>query len=422
MKRTIMPKSLTGKVKVPPSKSLSHRAIIAGSLSQGISRIDNIIYSQDIIATLNIMEQFGANIKRGKDYVVIDGIKEFKVPNSALECNESGSTLRFMIPIGLMVGGKCEFSGKGKLVNRPIDSYIEILEKQGISYEYKGELPLVTNGNLKSGEFKLPGNVSSQFITGLLFVLPLLEGNSKIIIEGDLESKAYVDLTLDVLKTFGIEVLNINHTEYIIRGSQKYISRDYYVEGDYSQVAFWVVAGTIGKEIIIEGVSEFSLQGDRKVVDIVREMGGNLEFEGDNLKVSPSKTRGIEIDGSQCPDIIPVLSVLGAFSEGKTIVTNGARLRIKESDRIKSTVDIINKLGGTAAESEDGLVVEGVESLKGGAVDSWNDHRIAMSAAIAAIRCQDIVKITGSSSVNKSYPAFFEDYIQLGGRVSGEYL
>ncbi|MCT4631780.1 MAG: 3-phosphoshikimate 1-carboxyvinyltransferase [Firmicutes bacterium] len=422
MKRIITPEILSGKVKVPPSKSLSHRAIIAASLCEGKSKVDNILFSEDIIATLNIMEQFGAQIVRGKDYVIIDGIKDFKIPEKELQCNESGSTLRFLIPMGLLSGGQCTYVGNGKLVSRPIDTYIKILEEQGIDYKYDGSLPLTLDGTLKAGDFVVPGNISSQFITGLLFVLPLLEENSKIIIEGPLESKGYIDLTIDILKTFGIDILNLNHQEYIIRGGQKYKARDYYVEGDYSQVAFWIVAGIIGDGIEIEGINEFSLQGDRRVLDIVKEMGADLEFKDNNLIVSPSKTKGITIDGSQCPDIIPVLSVLAALSQGETRVVNGARLRIKESDRIKSTIDIINRLGGNAVETEDGLIIEGKDSLKGGSVDSWNDHRIAMSSAVAAIRCEGKVTITGSSAVNKSYPTFYEDYTQLGGKVSGEYI
>lgn len=422
MKRVIMPRNLSGSLRLPPSKSLSHRAIIAASIANGVSKIDNVMYSDDIIATLDIMEEFGAKIQRGKDTLIIEGTQNFKLPNRPLDCKESGSTLRFLIPFGLMVDGECEFVGRGKLVTRPIETYIEILKKQNIDYEYSGKLPLKLNGKIKADEFIVPGNISSQFITGLLFVLPMLEKDSKIIIQGKLESKGYIDLTIDMLSLYGVTIDHDNYEEFYIKGNQTYQSRDYCIEGDYSQLAFWIVAGTIGERIEIDNIRENSLQGDKKVIDIVQSMGGNLRFEGDRLIVEPAHTKGVTIDASQCPDIIPVLCVLGALSDGETRIINGDRLRIKESDRIKATIDIIEKLGGFAVETSDGMIIKGNSKFHGCELDSWNDHRIAMAGAIGGIRARGKVSISRSGAINKSYPSFFQDYEKLGGKIYGEYL
>ena len=278
------------------------------------------------------------------------------------------------------------------------------------------------NGKLKAGNYEIDGNISSQFITGLLYALPLLDGDSKLTINKNLESKGYIDLTLEILELTGIEIVNNDYKSFDIKGNQIYKPFDYTVEGDYSQVAFWIVAGIISanrdNEVKCLHVNKNSLQGDRKIIEIVERMGANIEIFDDYVIVKPSKTKGTVIDISQCPDIGPILTVLGALSEGETRIINGERLRIKESDRITSIKTELNKLGANVAEEGDSLIIQGVEGFKGGVtVNSWNDHRIAMSLAIASTRCEKEIILEEAESVRKSYPHFWDDFVKMGGEI-----
>lgn len=417
----IIPKKLKGEISIPPSKSVSHRAIIAAGLSQGTSIIDNILFSQDILATCKAMEALGANIEYGPQSIKITGSPSLDVTTGEIDCFESGSTLRFLIPLVALTGKEMTLKGRGKLVSRPIDTYYTIFENQNLEYApTDGGLPLKIQGRLKAGEYSLRGDISSQFITGLLFALPLLKEDSKIILTNHLESKGYVDLTLDILDDFGIKIENKNYKEFIIKGNQRYQSRDFSIEGDFSQAAFWIVGGLLGEEIESKSIRMDSLQGDKAILSIVEKMGGELVYDSKSIKALASKTKGITIDASQCPDLVPILAVLGALSEGTTKIINAKRLRIKESDRLKAISTELNKIGAQIEELEDGLIIKGQKSLIGGEVESWNDHRIAMALAIASIKCKEKVKIKGYESVTKSYPHFFKDFKYLGGDIHGD--
>lgn len=413
----IKPKLLKGNIVVPSSKSLGHRGIIAAALSRGISRVDNIQLSKDIEATMEIMKELGAVVNIEDQNLYIDGRKMFSYEKKLdLRCRESGSTLRFLIPLALTKDGDYIFHGEGKLISRPLEPYYEIFEEKGIKYSREEDgLPLKVSGKLTSGTYRVRGDISSQFITGLLFSLPILEGNSRIQITTKLESKGYIDLTLDILKDFGIEIENNNYKEFNIRGAQKYNSRNYYVEGDYSQGAFFLIAGALGSSIVCSGLNKDSLQGDKVILDILEAMGCNMEESEEGIKVNPSKTKGIEIDASNCPDLVPVLTVIASLSEGETKIVNAKRLRIKECDRLYAITKELNKLGANIIELEDSLIISGVNELKGGEVDSHNDHRIVMALAIAATRAKGDVIINNPSAVEKSYPNFFKDYFKLGG-------
>lgn len=413
----IKPKLLKGNIVVPSSKSLGHRGIIAAALSRGISRVDNIQLSKDIEATMELMKELGAVVNIEDQNLYIDGRKMFSYEKKLdLRCRESGSTLRFLIPLALTKDGDYIFHGEGKLISRPLEPYYEIFEEKDIKYSMEEDgLPLKVSGKLTSGTYKVRGDISSQFITGLLFSLPILEGNSRIQITTKLESKGYIDLTLDILKDFGIEIENNNYKEFNIRGAQKYNSRNYYVEGDYSQGAFFLVAGALGSSIVCYGLNKDSLQGDKVILDILEAMGCNMEESEEGIKVNPSKTKGIEIDASNCPDLVPVLTVLASLSEGETKIVNAKRLRIKECDRLHAITKELNKLGANIIELEDSLIISGVNELKGGEVDSHNDHRIVMALAIAATRARGNVIINNPRAVEKSYPNFFKDYFKLGG-------
>lgn len=415
----INPKKLNGNISIPSSKSLSHRAIISASLSLGESNIDNLIFSDDIYATLEGMEKLGSQIEKiSPRSLKIKGQNSVEV-NPIIDCKESGSTLRFLIPISLLWDNMTTFTGRGKLTSRPLDEYYKIFDKQDIKYtNNNGELPLSLQGSIRPGSFEIEGNISSQFITGLMFTLPLLRGDSKIIIKDELESKGYVDLTIDILSKFGIEIINKDYKEFIINGNQEYKNIDYNVEGDFSQAAFWIVAGILGEKINSNNLNINSLQGDKVVINLVKKMGGNIEINHDFIKTTESKTKGIIIDASQCPDIIPIMTVLAALSEGQSKIINASRLRIKESDRLKAISTELNKLGADVIEVGDSLIINGKASLKGGIVDSWNDHRIAMALAIASIKATEEVTITNSDAVNKSYPHFWEDFKGVGGEIN----
>ncbi len=415
----ISPGKLSGDIEIPTSKSVCHRAVICAGLSTGISNIHNVVFSQDIEATCGAMRSLGVEVQEKTNFLQVKGTDKLEVKNPNINCFESGSTLRFLIPIGAVMGKQVTFQGKGKLVERPLEPYYEIFDIQKVSYENTdGKLPLTINGKLKPGEYKIKGDISSQFISGLLFALPLLNGDSKIIITTELESKPYVDLTIEMLEKFSVHVENNDYKEFIIKGNQTYSSSDYKVEGDFSQAAFWLTAGLLGKNMVCHGLDMNSLQGDKAILKIIENMGGQISIEEDKVTAMHSKTRGTIIDASQCPDLVPVLTVLAALSEGTTEIINAARLRIKESDRLSAISWELNRIGADIEEKEDGLVIRGKENLTGGVVNSWNDHRIAMALAVASIKCKEPVIIKDAFCVKKSYPNFWQDFKALGGNIN----
>lgn len=407
----ITPNKLSGTVRIPPSKSVAHRLIISAALAKGTSRISNIYLSKDIIATIDAMKALGADIVVDGDTATVHGIE--KAPEKAvINCNESGSTLRFLIPVVCALGVECTFIGAGKLPERPITPYIEELPKHGIEFDFdranNGEiLPCTVRGKLTSGTFKIAGDISSQFITGLLFALSILDGDSEIQLTSHLESRPYVDITLDCLKNFGAEITE-TPSGYIAKGGQKLLAKDGRVEGDYSQAAFFEVANCLGCKINIEGLNVNSFQGDKKIVEICSKIVYN---ENDSLS-------SFSLDCSDIPDLVPILTVLACFCSGRSYITNVARLRIKESDRLEAVSSCLNKLGGKVTAYADRLEIEGVERLNGGIAESYNDHRIAMAMAVAAIKCTSPLTILNAQCVEKSYPEFFKDYSVLGGKIN----
>ncbi|MCR5647633.1 MAG: 3-phosphoshikimate 1-carboxyvinyltransferase [Acholeplasmatales bacterium] len=416
----ITPNKLHGEVIIPPSKSLSHRAIIAASLASGKSKISNVLYSNDIKATINAMRACGAKIEEFEDYLIIEGSNVIRKEN-IIDANESGSTIRFMIPIALVANEEVTFIGHNHLVKRPLDTFLEIFDKQGIKYE-RGEdyLPLKVKGGLKSGEFTVRGDISSQFITGLLYALPLLDGDSIIHISTELESKGYIDLTIDILKMFGIEIENRNYQDFYIKGNQKYKPCDYIIEGDYSQSAFFLVANALGADIKLKAMEEKSHQGDKKIIDDMKAFGFDSKFSNGELILSGNESKGAIIDFSQSPDLGPALTVLASLSKGRSEFINASRLRIKECDRITCMKEEINKLGGNVTELQDGMIIDGVDMLHGGVVDSHNDHRVAMSLAMATLKMDGELKILNASSVSKSFPHFWKVFESLGGKIRYE--
>ena len=420
MNVTIKPNKLSGTIQIPPSKSLSHRAIIAAALAEGESVISNVLYSKDILATIDAMRACGAKIKEYRDHLVIHGSKVKRV-QSVINANESGSTIRFMIPIALVSDEEIEFRGENHLVKRPLDTFLEIFDSLGIKYT-KGEdyLPLKVYSGLKCGTFKVRGDISSQFITGLLYALPLLDGDSKIVITTNLESKGYIDLTLDMLKKFGIEIENKEYKEFIIKGNQSYKPYNYTIEGDFSQSAFFLVADALGADIKLSCMNMDSHQGDKKILTDMEDFGSNIIFENDVLSLENKALHGATIDFSQSPDLGPALTVLAALAEGESNFINAGRLRIKECDRITAMRIELEKMGAKIIEHKDGMTIYGVKELHGAIIDSHNDHRVAMAIAMASLKTKGDIKILNAGCVSKSFPNFFSVFESLGGIVSYE--
>ncbi len=404
----ITPAPLKGTVAPPPSKSQAHRVLIAAALSGGFSVLRGLAQSQDILATAACLRAMGAYLEEAEAGAVrVHGLGS-SIPQHReswlvkFDCGESGSTLRFLIPVALAVLGGGIFSGRGRLMERPQRPYFDIFDEKGIFYKQK-DGALTVRGELTPGEYRLPGNVSSQFVTGLLYALPLLDGDSQIVLTSPLESRGYVDMTLDALGRFGVRA-EAREDGWLVPGGQKYRPCSMTVEADWSQAAFWYGAIALGSSLELERLNAFSIQGDMKIVPCFLKLQGRGE---------------LELDVSDCPDLAPPLAAMAALRAGEiTRLTNAARLRMKESDRLSSVTRALNALGADVEEGPDFLTITGRDSLAGGAaVDCCGDHRIAMMAAVAATRCKSPVTLLGAECVQKSYPDFWEEYKRLGGKL-----
>ena len=398
----ITPGPLRGAITPPPSKSQAHRLIIAAALAAGESHISNVALSQDIAATLNCMRALGA--WASGDGSVIRGMGGAGRSHEALpvlDCGESGSTLRFLIPVALAVAGGGIFRGRGRLMERPQGPYEQLFSRRGICF-VREDGALRVEGALAGGRYELPGNVSSQFITGLLYALPLLEGDSEIVLTTPLESEGYVNMTLDALARFGVRV-DRREQGWHVPGGQTYVPRDAAVESDYSQAAFYYAARLLGSPVEIQGLNPNSAQGDAVILEYCKRLSG---------------PGAVTLDVSQCPDLVPPLAAAAALRAGETTrIVGAARLRIKESDRLDTVATQLNALGARVEQGADSLAIRGVSALTGGTVSGCNDHRIAMMLAVAATRAAGEVRITGAECVAKSYPDFWEDYVTLDGRI-----
>lgn len=408
MNITILPGKLSGNVNIPSSKSISHRALICAALANGVSYIRNISISQDILATMDTLTELGAEFITDKDVIEVHGISKAS-EKADLRCGESGSTLRFIIPVACALGTESTFFGKGRLPERPINIYTRELSKNGITFYYNNTMPFTVKGTLCGGEFQVEGNVSSQFITGLLLALPLCKEDSVIKLTSRLESEPYVNITIDCLKHFGITVEKTEYG-YFIKGNQKYTPTDFTSEADFSQAAFFVAANTLGNDVTITNLPnpDLSSQGDKKIIEIA-------ELMCYNKKAGISEP--VYINVSDIPDLVPAISVMASVLSCVTHITNAERLRIKESDRLETTAHMINNLGGNVKITDDGLIITPVSHFTGGTVDSFNDHRIAMAASIASTVSDGNVTILNFESIRKSYPDFLNDFINLGGKT-----
>lgn len=405
-------------VQIPPSKSLAHRAILCASLSNGKSTLRNVAYSDDILATISGMCQLGARIETLKDSVTIEGTANYQAPHSTVvDCKESGSTLRFFIPVFTLGGQPVTFLGRNRLLKRPQGVYETIYRERGLRFE-QSQQAITVQGSLTPGTYEMDGNISSQFISGLLFALPLLDGDSTIQIRPPFESKSYVELTLQTLELFGVNASFTGPNTLFIPGNQAYRPCDSTVEGDFSQMAFFAVLGAVHGTLECTGMRADSRQGDKVILDLVKRAGAHIETLPQGYRIFQSELSGTQIDLADCPDLGPILMVLAMYAKGETKIVNAGRLRYKESDRISAMETELRKFGVDIQTTQEEIVIRGKDSYCcTEEIDGHTDHRIVMSMAVAGICSGHPVTIRGAECIDKSYPGFFEDLEGLGIRV-----
>lgn len=408
---------LNGSVHIPSSKSLAHRYLICGALAQKPgSVIKNISMSDDILATIGALSALGAEISVNKDECTVIKCIE-KMEYAEIDCGESGSTLRFMLPIALSVCDKVKFNGQGRLLERPLTPYFDIMDKQGILYDLSKDT-LSICGSFKEHIFTIPGDISSQFISGLLFTAALSENDTIIDVTGHLQSKDYIDMTIHSLEIFGLKVKR-QENKLVVLGGQKLTAKEVAVEGDYSQAAFYLVAGALENEnnIGVLGLNKKSLQGDKEIINILKKAGAIVTETENGIKaINKENLKPFVVDAGDIPDLVPILAVLACGINGESKIVNAKRLRLKESDRLYAIANELSVLGAEVEELEDGLIIKGNGTLLGGTVNCHNDHRIAMALVIASTICENDVEIKGAECVSKSYPHFFEHIANLGGK------
>lgn len=425
---------LRGRLRAPASKSEAHRTLITASLaylyggSKSPRRVRCTDLNKDMEATVNCLTALGATLERLGEGFLVTPITEIP-PRVEMDCGESGSTLRFLLPVCCALGSHptapagftAVITCHGRLPERPLSPLYEELIAHGAYLSPKGSNPLVVQGKLSAGEFCIDGGVSSQFISGLLLALPLLEGDSTLTVTGKRESVPYVEMTLDAISRVTNSVRGSMPAFTVAgRNTAPAVPSDEdfpVVGGDWSSAAFFLTAGVLcegDRSITVTGLDRHTRQGDRAILEILRAMGGRIGEDKQGFPIAyPSRLNGCEIDASQIPDLVPILAVAAAVAEGETRITGASRLRLKESDRLKTVSDMITALGGDITETDDGLVIRGMPGLTGGVVQAAGDHRIAMSAAVAATVCRREVVVVGAEAVAKSYPSFWEEFERL---------
>ena len=407
----------SGVLAAPPSKSMAHRAVLCAALADGESRLTGLAHSQDIDATLAAAAALGAQVEAGEGWARIAGAAPLQAPAAPVDCCESGSTLRFLIPLAALTGRPVAFTGRGRLMQRPQSVYQELFASQGLRFEQEGDT-LTVAGPLRPGCFSLAGDVSSQFISGLLFALPLLDGDSRLRLKPPVESRSYIEMTRAAQSLFGVSSAWLDEYTLAVPGGQAYRPRDMAIEGDWSQAAFPAALGVLAGDVTVTGLEPGTLQGDAVILDILRRCGGRAEAVPGGVRFQKSALHGTKIDLADCPDLGPILMALGLLCEGETVITNAGRLRLKESDRIAAMEQELRKLGGRI-ESDGGTVTIRRSALHAPAGPLWghNDHRVVMSLTVLAAAAGLPVQIDGAEAVAKSWPGFFAAVRQLGVEV-----
>lgn len=416
----IKPQPLSGQIAAIASKADAHRKLICAALADFPTEISPSAAGEDILATMDCLRALGAGIEtQAAGFTAGPLLKAAASPR--LDCRESGSTLRFLLPLAAILSEGASFTGGGRLPQRPLTELMDCLQEHGVSFS-AAQLPFTLSGQLHGGRYRLPGHISSQYLSGLLLALPLAAEDSQIELTTPLQSQGYVEMTLDTLRHFSIRVERQDEI-FLIPGRQAYRSPGQLtLEGDWSSAAFFLAAGALGGPVCLSGLTGASKQRDQEILTLLERFGARVERRDGCVTVQRGELRGLDIDVADTPDLAPPLAVLGALAQGRTRLYNAARLRLKESDRLISLAALLSALGARVMEGRDSLLIEGQQRLRGGTVRVQGDHRIVMAAALAATACAGEVVIKGAEAVNKSYPAFFTDYNSLGGKAYDVHL
>ena len=420
------PSYLSGEIKAPPSKSDVHRKLICAALANERTRVKNIGTSDDVKATVSCLQSMGAEVYFAGEDVLVTPIQKNRNKEPQLYCKESGATFRFLLPVAAALFEKAKFYGEGRLPKRPLEPLVQAMGQNGVCFTERS-LPFETSGVLQSGVYTIPGNVSSQYVSGLLFALPLLKGDSEIRFTTQTESSGYIDMTLQTLEEFSVQIHKTKEG-FLIPGGQDYISpKETTAEGDWSGASFFLAVGALGGPVCVSGLQENSLQPDKEVLPLLERFGAKVKRNSKGITVQKGMLQGITIDVAEVPDLVPALAVVAGMAKGETVLQNTARLRLKESDRAKAIQEILQKFGVSVTVQENSIIIEGREKfVSGGEFQNFKDHRIAMAVAIAVTATteeatdsttQAFIKMEHPQVVAKSYPHFYEDYKRLGGKV-----
>ena len=422
MEMTFSPAHLTGTAAAPASKSEAHRLMICAGLTEGETMLTGYMDSEDMAATRRCLRALGAATGRGEDWLKLTGHARKIAKLPVLDCGESGSTLRFFVPIALAMAGGGVFRMHGRLGQRPMDVYRDLFVPRGVRWRMgvgcDGAAELTVQGKLEAGSYVLPGIVSSQFVSGLLFALPLLEEDSTLAVQPPVESAGYIRMTVEAITRSGVVMEEIAPFRWRIPGGQRYQAQSGRLSGDYSQAAVLLCAAALGEDVKVTGLDAQTTQGDRAILRHLETLGAQVEEDETGVRVTAEKLHGAVLDMSDCPDIAPILALVCQLAEGESRLTGCGRLRIKECDRLAATVENLNLLGGEAQAAGNDIIIRGVGQLRGGvALPDYNDHRMVMLAAIAALKAQEPVRVAGTTALNKSWPEFLNVYRQLGGKA-----
>ena len=416
-------KHLTGEVSAPPSKAYTHRMLIAALLSNGTSKISNPLVSDDSKATLRAVKAFGAETELLENCWIIRGVELLRAPKNPINCGESGATLRFMIPVAALASGSTIFTFGSSLERRPIAPLLQSLKQLGtesnLQLKEGSSLVRVHGGGIRGGKTSIRGDISSQFISGLLFACPKAKEDTEIAVTTPLESKSYVQLTMEVLTKHGIRVsASTDFTQLKIPSNQNYNPCSHEVPGDFSSAAFLLAAAAVtSSKVKVKNLDYHTIQGDKAILDILKEMGSKVRVDDRFVEVEGGQLNAVDVDAKDIPDLVPVCAVLACYSKGISKIYNAKRLRYKESDRLSSLRTELKKMGAEIIAKEDSLIIRGPCAMQGATINSHNDHRIAMACAVAALEATGETKIQNSECANKSYPGFFDDLRSLGANV-----
>ncbi len=421
MKITIKKSGIEGMLKAPPSKSYTHRAIICAALANGKSKITNPLLCNDTEATIKVCKMLGAEVNMRKDLIIV-GTEKLRTPDDVMDCGGSGTTLRFFTAISSLVPGVCVLTGNKSLRERPVGELLNALTQLGIkavSTRGNGLPPIaVFGGDVKGGSVKMRGDISSQFISALLFACPKASKKTTIELTTGLQSKPYVEITIEVLKEFGIKIsASEGFRRFVIPSQQNFKPLEYTIRGDFSSASFMLVAGALAGKVKVFNLELNSRQGDRKIVQILKDMGAHVKEKENSITVEKAELKAITIDASDIPDLVPICAVLATQAKGITKIINAERLRFKESDRLISITCELKKMGANITEKKGGLVIKGPTKLKGADINPYRDHRIAMACAVAGLIASGETVIKNVECIKKSYPSFAEDIKNLGGKI-----